>query len=185
VAVSDLGEEPAVLDEVNGLPTHILLVHAVVVLLPLCAVLLVGAAVLPSIRARLGVALPVLALACVVLVPLTTRAGKNLERRIGGGGPLVERHEHFGEGVLRWAVGVAVLSLAVWWLGHRERQVPVDRPVAGNRFMTRTAGGIQTALALRVVLALLCAVVAVGTVVQVVRTGESGSKAVWQGVGQS
>ncbi|WP_233625292.1 hypothetical protein [Actinoplanes sp. ATCC 53533] len=39
---------------VNGLPAHILLVHAIVVLLPLAALLLVLTAVWPAARRRLA-----------------------------------------------------------------------------------------------------------------------------------
>ena len=39
---------------VNGLPAHVLLVHAIVVLLPLAALLLVLTAVWPAARSRLA-----------------------------------------------------------------------------------------------------------------------------------
>jgi hypothetical protein len=66
---------------VNGLPAHILLVHAIVVLLPLAALLLVLTAVWPDARRRLAGPNALLSLLVVVLVPLTTSAGEWLERR--------------------------------------------------------------------------------------------------------
>jgi hypothetical protein len=170
-------------DEINGLPTHVLLIHAVVVLLPLCALLLVAAALWPPVRVRLGLALPVLALTCLVLVPLTTSAGEDLQSRIGGGGPLVERHAELGDGILIWAIGLAVLSCAVWWLGHRE--LPAGTARRPEHVGAGAGGAVESAVALRIALVILCAAVATGTVIQVVRTGESGARAVWQDAGQN
>ena len=54
---------------VNGLPAHILLVHALVVLLPLAALLLVLTAAWPAARGRLAGLNANLS----VLVPVTTQ----------------------------------------------------------------------------------------------------------------
>jgi hypothetical protein len=175
-------------DTVNGLPVHVLLVHAVVVLVPLCAALLVAAAALPAVRARLGGALPLLAAGCVVLVPVTTSAGQSLRRLVGGGGPLVERHAHLGGQLLPWTVGLLLLSLVVWWQGRQARDLePVAagrQPTPSSTSLTGTRGAARPALLVQVAVLLVCAVVAVGTVVTVVRIGESGSRAVWSGVTQ-
>ena len=45
-------------DEFNGLPIHILLVHAVVVLVPLAALLTMLSAVWPAARRRIGIITP-------------------------------------------------------------------------------------------------------------------------------
>ena len=76
---------------INGLPAHILLVHAVVVLLPLSAVLLAVTALWPAARSRLAGPNAVLAAGVLALVPLTTSAGEWLEGRVPRS-ELVHRH---------------------------------------------------------------------------------------------
>lgn len=166
---------------VRGLPAHVLLVHAVVVLVPLSAVLLVLAAALPAARARLGVLLPLLAAGCLLLVPLTTHAGGQL-RQLVGATPLVERHVHLGRQLLPWTVAVLVLSVVVWWRGRTD--APVVAAGSARRYpgLARTEGAAAAGGLVQLAVAVVCLVVAVGTVVQVVRVGESGSKAVWSGV---
>lgn len=150
--------------EVGGLPTHPLLVHAVVVLLPLCAALLVAAVLAGRVRERLGGALPLLAAACLALVPLTSEAGEALQARLAVPGQpadaTIARHAALGDGLLPYAVALLVAALAVW-----------ARPrVAALR--GRRAGAV---------LAVVGLVVAVAVVVQVVRVGDSGARAVWAG----
>lgn len=167
-------------EQINGLPTHVLLVHAVVVLVPLAAALLVAAALLPALRARLGAALPALAAACALLLPLTTNAGEQLQRQVGGG-PLVQAHVRLADGLLPWTLGVLALSLVVWWRG---RQVAAPM-VTGPREpvgLAGSAGSARSGLLVPLAVAGLSLAVAVGSVVQVVRIGESGSRAVWSGV---
>lgn len=151
---------------VNGLPAHVLLVHAVVVLLPLAALLAVVTTLWPAMQRRLGVLVPALAVVAAALVPVTTEAGEWLERHVEES-DLVERHATLGDGVLPWAAGLAVVAVGAWllarWAGRagrvgHERSVPVWA---------------------RVVVVLVTLVVAAGTVVQVVRAGDSGARAAW------
>src|SRR4051794_35299465 len=67
---------------VNGLPAHILFVHAIVVLLPLTALLLVLTAVSAAARRRLAGPNAILSVAVVAIVPLTTSAGEWLQYRV-------------------------------------------------------------------------------------------------------
>jgi len=167
--------------EVNGLPVHVLLVHAVVVLLPLCALLLAAAAVAPRARARLGGFLPLLAAGCLVLVPATTSAGEQLRERVGGQDPLVARHAELGDGLLPWAVALLVLCLVVWLRGRSAPVRPAGRTGA-TRVPADARGEVSSGLVVQVAVAVLAVAVAAGTVVQVARIGESGARAVWQGL---
>lgn len=167
--------------EVNGLPVHVLLVHAVVVLLPLCAFLLAAAAVAPRAQARLGGFLPLLAAGCLVLVPVTTSAGEQLSERVGGQDPLVARHADLGDQLLPWAVALLVLCLVVWLRG-RSTPVPTVAGTGRPRVPADARGEASSGLVLQVAVAVLAVAVAAGTVVQVVRIGESGARAVWQGL---
>ncbi|WP_031165348.1 DUF2231 domain-containing protein [Streptomyces durhamensis] len=152
---------------INGLPAHVLFVHVVVVLIPLTALALVTAALWPRAARRLGALLPVLALAALASVPLTTHAGEWLERHVDDDA-LVRRHTELGDGLLPWALGLFVLAAVVWWAGRRTPAEP-----------GRNGGMRWSALPVRIVVGVLSLAVAVGAVVDVYRIGDSGAKAAW------
>lgn len=152
------------INEVNGLPTHILLVHAVVVLIPLAALLTVLAAAWPAARRRLGVITPLVALAALIVVPITTDAGEWLLARVYRT-DLVAAHVALGDTMIWFAIGLFVVALVAW-------AVP-------TMIVRRT--GNAPAPWIGVVIAVAAVLVAGGAVFQVVRVGESGSKAVWEG----
>jgi hypothetical protein len=157
--------------QINGIPAHVLLVHVVVVFVPLTALVLVGCAIWTSWIRRLGVVLPALALVTLVSVPLATHAGEWLEKHTAST-PLVRRHAELGDGLLPWALGLFVLSAALWWWQRRS-------PAPGA---TADSGGTAVGGApLRIAAIVLCTVVAAGSVVQVYRIGDSGAKAAWTG----
>ncbi|MFE1312458.1 DUF2231 domain-containing protein [Streptomyces sp. NPDC058755] len=151
----------------NGLPTHVLLVHVVVVLIPLTALALVTAALWPRAARRLGPLLPLLALIALISVPLTTHAGEWLEQHVDDDA-LVRRHTELGDGLLPWALGLFALAAVVWWAGRR---APAE-PGQGD-------GRRWSALPVRIVVGVLSLAVAAGAVVDVYRIGDSGAKAAW------
>lgn len=157
--------------EISGLPAHILLVHAVVVLVPLAALLTIVSAVWPRARHRLGITTPIVAFVAMVLVPVTTHAGEWLRDRVPSDS-LVRHHAELGDQLLPFAIGTFALAAIVWWVGLHHVQ---ERP-KWVRLPTMPAGWLKPATAISAVLAVA---VSVGTVVQVYRIGESGSKAVW------
>jgi hypothetical protein len=150
-------------ETVFGLPTHAIVVHATVVLLPLAALAVLLHAFWPEARRRLGVVTPVLAGVALVLVPLSTQSGESLEHSIGRTA-LVERHAHLADGMLPWAFGLLVVALGLWLLDRRRASGP------------RSLSLLVSALAV---------VAALGTVQQVVRVGHAGAEATWHGVAQS
>jgi hypothetical protein len=153
---------------VNGLPAHILLVHAIVVLLPLAALLLVLSALWPAVRRKVAGPNAILAVLVVVLVPVTTEAGEWLERRVAST-PLVRTHTELGDTALYVAIPVAVLALVVWWR-HRERP-------RGRTSDTASAGSTTVT----VVIAVLSIAAAGAAWYDVYRIGDSGAQATWQG----
>ncbi|WP_338673798.1 DUF2231 domain-containing protein [Streptomyces sp. SCSIO 30461] len=160
-------------DVINGIPAHALYVHAVVVLLPLTAVLLVVSALWPTVMRRLGISLPVLALVSLALVPVTTSAGEWLEQRVQENA-LVERHAELGEQLLPWAAGLFVVTVAVWWvyrraIGNGPTDLRVSWPPMGAVSVPLWIAAVVLALA-----------VGAGTIVQVYRIGDSGAQAVWR-----
>ncbi|GAA4482313.1 hypothetical protein GCM10023094_31990 [Rhodococcus olei] len=156
----------------NAMPIHPLLVHFVVVLVPLSALLLVLSVCWPAARHRLGVVTPVVALMSLVLVPLTTHAGEWLEHQTPRS-PLVRIHAELGDQLVYWSIGVFLASLA-WWALHQHK--------VHEWWIARTGTGPARAPVSRVLaigLALVGVALAVGSVVQVYRIGDSGAAAVW------
>jgi hypothetical protein len=183
----------------NGLPAHILLVHAIVVLLPLAAVLLVLCALWPAARRKLAGPNALLSLIVVVLVPITTGAGEWLERRVAST-PLVRDHTELGDTALFVAIPVAVLALVVWWR-HREASVahqaitqragesdqaqadtaPADSTQGKSRFVPRRTFLAPASTVLTAVVTVLSVLAAGAAIYDIYRIGDSGAQATWQG----
>lgn len=153
---------------VNGLPAHVLLVHAVVVLLPLSAALLALTAVWPAARRRLAGPNAILSVLVVVLVPITTSAGEWLEHRVAPN-PLVQRHAELGDTAIYAAIGVAALAVVLWW---RQRE-STGRSLVQRNFLAPTSNALTATLTVVAVL------LAGAAVYDVVRIGDSGAKASW------
>jgi hypothetical protein len=99
--------------ELSGLPLHVLLVHAVIVIVPLAALCTVLSILWPAARRRLGVLTPLIAFVALALVPLTVQAGMWLFARVGVT-PLIRAHARLGNTLLPWAAAVFVLAVAQW-----------------------------------------------------------------------
>jgi hypothetical protein len=172
---------------INGLPAHVLLVHAVVVLIPLSAALLVITAWFPAARRRLSPLAAAIAALALICVPITTDAGDWLEHHLPRT-PLLRVHTELGDYMLPWAIALFVATALVAVREHmRTRRtasaldvstadgpgaahtaVPADRDGIGGRPMT-------------VALAVLALIVAAGSTVTVYKIGESGARAAWDG----
>ncbi|UQU68025.1 hypothetical protein COUCH_17835 [Couchioplanes caeruleus] len=168
---------------VNGLPAHILLVHAVVVLLPLAALLLVLTAAWPEARRRFAGPNAILSVLVVILVPLTTSAGEWLEERVPRT-ELLHDHAELGDTALFAAIPVALLALVVWW---RHREATATGSLGGERAGgagVATATGRRTYLAplsvtITRIVTVLAVLIAGFAVFDTYRIGDSGAKAAW------
>src|SRR5664279_953567 len=107
------------LNQVNGLPAHILLVHAVVVLVPITALLVVLSATWPAARRRLGLVTPGMALVTFLSIPLTTQAGEWLQHRVPDTAA-VRTHASMGDGVVPFGFGLLALAIGGWWWARRQ-----------------------------------------------------------------
>lgn len=154
--------------EVNGLPLHVLLVHFVIVLVPLTALCALAVPLWPAARRRLGIVTPLLALANVVLVPIVTDAGEWLQARVPST-PLIRQHAALGRSLYPWVVALFVFAALQWaWFAFVDRSGSDRRP----------SSAVRTVVI--VVLAVVAAVLAAGTIVDVVLIGEAGSRAIWE-----
>lgn len=168
-----------------GLPAHPLIVHAVVVLVPLAALLLGASAVSARFRHWARYASPATALLGLVMVPLATSSGENLERNVEQTAQLRE-HTQLGDTLLPFMVVVTVLAFALAWFELRGGVG--GRGGRGGRGGAEDSQGLLARLGsptvLRVV-AVLGVVAALGTLVQVGRIGHSGAQSVWSGTSTS
>jgi hypothetical protein len=155
---------------VNGLPAHVLLVHAIVVLLPLAAALLAVTAVWPKMRARLAGPNALLSLLVVVLVPVTTSAGEWLEHRVTSSA-LLSKHTELGDGAIFAALPIAVLAVIVWWRNREATAAPTPR----RTYLAPASTAFTQVIAVVAVAAALFAVY------DIYRIGDSGAKASWNG----
>jgi hypothetical protein len=153
---------------IAGLPVHILLVHAVVILAPLTGVAVILHALWPAARRRLGFVTPLAALVVLVLVPITVSAGEALEATVGST-PAIEKHADLGDTLLPWAIALFVVAV-VEWVWYR-----FVHPMA-NR-MPRAARIASAAL-----IAVAAVVIGVGSIIDVVLIGDAGARAVWGGL---
>jgi hypothetical protein len=158
--VTDIERGNPVLQTIFGLPIHPLIVHATVVVVPAAALAVLLAAVSPRFRSWAGVLVPVLALAAVVLTPLSTSSGEALQGMVGDS-HLVEEHSELADMLIWWVIPLLVGAAGVWWFNRRG--------VTARRGLMLAAG-------------VLSVVAAVGTTVQVVLIGHSGAEAAWHGV---
>lgn len=142
-------------DTIAGLPVHALVVHAVVVGLPLMAVLSVLIAARPGWRSWL----PLAVAGNVIVVGLAVvarQSGQLLQARLTGYTKVLAAADHGRQGTWLWAFATALLIAAVlaWWAARLGR-------------------GISPAVAL----VTLAAIAAVGATVVV---GDSGTRTVWE-----
>lgn len=165
-----------------GLPLHVLIVHFVVIIVPLAALCTVLAAVWPAARCRLGIVTPIIALLALIAVPITTEAGEWLEERVGHTN-LIEEHAALGKTLLPWAIATFVVALLQWaWFRFFAPGTPAGgTSTGGTSVFSARAPSKAMRFTVTIVLAVSVAVTAVGSVVTVVRIGESGSRAVWTG----
>jgi hypothetical protein len=157
--------------EINGLPLHPLVVHAVVVFVPLAALSAIPFAVVPRWRWLLRWPTLLLALASVVLVRVAVVTGISLKNQRHFAGPLADRiatHQTWGHR-LEWAVWVfaAVAVFAVWVLPH-------VTPLVGRRDRVSPRPSLVT-----LATALLPVAAAVVLVLAAI-TGDAGARAVWK-----
>lgn len=153
--------------EIMGLPAHVLVVHAVVVLVPLLALVSIAYVALPRFRSRLDWALVLLAVTAPVTAWVAVQSGEELTNVFiarGLQGPIVDQiseHSRYGE-LTFWYVlplAIAAAGLLVVTSGHPRVPTP-------PRWVNH-------------VLSVAVVVLAVVSLVYVTLTGHTGAEAVW------
>ena len=151
--------------EINGVPLHPLVVHAVVVLGPLAALTGLAYAVVP--RWRWLLRWPLLALSVITAGAgfVATQSGEALLDLRPELEPLVEEHSDYGELLRNVALGyVLVSAIAAWALGGVSA-------LASGKGARDTRFGVPVAV--------LLGVASLGLLVVLFLAGDSGARAVW------
>jgi hypothetical protein len=182
---------------VFGLPAHPLLVHATVVIVPLAALLVLLAALWPASRRPLRWVPLATSVLAVVLVPLTTSTGEQLRDRLPQS-EAIRRHAELADGLLPFVLALAVAAAGLAyahgvvrlpWSARRPMEAPQPYPAAypggGSVAVAAPPTAVRAVPGTRrigIAAAVLAVLAATGTVVQVVRIGDSGARATWTGV---
>ena len=155
-------------DEINGLPLHVLVVHAAVVFTPLAA--LTGLVFAVLVRWRWLLRWPLLgsSLAALAVVFVAVQSGKAFRDRLDLPPKIIDAHADAGQLLLYFMLGfTAIAGVAAYALGGPSAL----RSGKGARVGAPRAA--QSAIAVVLIVASL----AVGY--QVYRTGDAGARATW------
>lgn len=144
-----------------GLPAHALLNHTIVVLAPLLALLVIVCALWPAARRRLVWLNLALAVAVMVLTPLTVSAGEWLYDQQTEHSPILETHEERAQWAIYFAIGLLVVAIV---------------QAVQHRIESRSA---EPKKVLAVVVAVIAVVVGGWATLGVVMIGDAGAQAVW------
>jgi uncharacterized membrane protein len=145
--------------EINGLPLHPLVVHAAVVFGPLAALAALVYVLVPRWRDRLRWPMLVLVLVATGAIWTAYLTGQNFRNSEdfftqGALGDKIDKHQRLAQKLRLTTSGFAIVAIMAAW------------------FHTRTG-------VVRIVLSVLLAVAAVGTLVLTILTGDAGAQAVW------
>lgn len=172
-------------EDLFGLPTHILLLHVVVVLLPVAAAATFAVALIPRFRHRYGLAVLAFTFVTTLFVPLTSQSGEGLAERLPDD-PSIAHHAAIGQQLVIWAAVFGICLAAVVALDLiRRASAPREDLSASERWAMRWIPGAprptpppwtKTAFTIARVLAVAAAI---GVTVMVIRAGHSGAQAVW------
>jgi uncharacterized membrane protein len=157
-----------------GLPSHPLLVHIPVVLLPLCFIFAIFVVVKPKLVQHFGVPLLAVSLAAVIGTILAASSGEGLEKILNEHTAALEEHAEWGDRTRLIAVVFFVLITAFVFLARRVLSQTVGTTGVGNP----PRNGLVTLFGL---LALVAGTLMCGAVIQ---TGHSGAKSAWEDAGK-
>jgi uncharacterized membrane protein len=154
------------LDQINGLPVHALVLHAAVIFVPLLAVASIVYGLIARWRSHIGWAVALLAIVAPLSAFIAMESGKELFARLQSdnrvspaGVEIINDHMGFGTRTFWFSLALGVITLIMVFATLRK------------------AGSLPRAADLG--LALVMIVLAAITGYYVFRTGDSGATAVW------
>jgi uncharacterized membrane protein len=158
-------QETSVFDQISGLPVHVLVLHAAVVLIPLLALGAVVYAVVPRWRSPTGWAVLLLAIVAPICAYVTRESGLKLYNRVVARGispkgrVMLDQHMYFGTRTMWYSIALGAVTLVL-----------VAATLRSRNSLPRLAG-----IGLAVITVALAAI----SGYYVFRTGDSGAHVVW------
>lgn len=149
------------LTTISGLPAHVLLVHAVVVLAPLTALLEIMCALWPTARRHLVWLVLAFAAVTAAVTPITANAGAWLYEHENQHRKILDTHADRGSVMVYFSLGLLVVAVVLALVHRREMR------------------GVEPGRGVGVAVAILAILVGSAAIVQVVRIGDSGADSVW------
>jgi len=143
------------MNTIFGLPTHPLVVHAAVVLIPLAAIGAIAVALVPRWSRRYGALVWFGTILGTASCLLAAASGEDLAARVG----TPAAHALLGEQMKYLGMALFVVTFVLWLLDHRADDV--------RQVSVKILAGVVIALA-------------VMALVWTVRTGDTGARAVWE-----
>jgi hypothetical protein len=170
---------------VNGSPTHALIVHVVVVLLPLSILGALALVAIPMARKAFALMTVVVAFVACMAIPLAFLTGHALRSRVVPS-PLIATHvtQAHQLALVAAVFGLCLAAFVAVDLLRRFRREDVNRVEAAVlvRFpAVRDYSRRHRLLSAHRLAAALVVVTALLSMVAVVRVGDSGAKAAWHG----
>lgn len=157
------------MNELFGLPAHILLLHAIVIFAPVAGLLAIGYSWAPPIRKYIGWALFALAVLNVPLAWITTETGEQLEEQRPENN-LIEAHAAQGNALPLIAV-LFLIAAVLLFLAYDSLALRLMPWLAKARAVP----------ALKIVVSVLASAASIWFIYQTIVTGHSGALAVWTG----
>jgi hypothetical protein len=138
-------------DTFMGLPTHILVLHFTVVLVPLSAFATIAVFLRTEWRKKYAGWLAILNVAMLAVTFVTVRAGWDFQHRfriLGDTETPGDNHENLGKALLWIMVALAALAVIAWWICRMPNLAPVvGLGVGGLVASVAVASIVLTALA--------------------------------------
>lgn len=160
---------------ISNLPVHVLVVHAVVVLVPLAVLGAIVTAVWPAARRRYGWLVVGVGAVSAISIPIATSSGEGLEHRLPRTA-LLSTHTQLGDELLVYVVGMVVVLSGLMMIYQRSGARIRHEGPGTTSAPARLTGRPRIAAG---ALASLTVVLAVVSAVQVYRIGDSGARAAW------
>lgn len=168
-----------------GLPAHPFFVHVPIILIPLCGIGAVAMAVSPTVRARYGVLIAGLTVVAGISTQFAISSGQGLRDSVPDSAAL-NQHIQIAESIRPLVLLLFLAIVAMLWLDRRAARATAPS-AAGNGSDVGTTARSGTAAdgrekTLRLVVAGLAVVVALGANVRLLQIGHTGAKATWSKV---
>jgi hypothetical protein len=167
-----------------GLPAHPFFVHVPIILRPLCGIGAVAMAVSPKVRARYGLLIAGLTVVAGISTQFAVSSGQGLRNSVPESAALTQ-HIQIAESIRPLVLLLFLAIVAMLWLDRRAARATASVAAAGTdvvvteRSVGKTEGREKT---LRLVVAGLAVVVAIGANVRLLQIGHTGAKATWSKV---